>query len=367
MTSSWDRRRFLASVAGTVTWPTHGWAAAGAPRFLAATQDPDGRYRLVGLGADGDLRFQIDLPSRGHAAAAHPNRPEAVAFARRPGVFALVVDCAEGRALSTLEAPPGRHFYGHGAFSADGALLFTTENAFETGQGRLGVWDATCGYARVGEVASGGIGPHDVRLMPDGRALAIANGGIRTHPRSGREKLNLATMRPNLTYVRPDDGAVLEAIEPPRQLRLNSIRHLAVGSDATVAVALQWQGDPADGMPLLAFHRRGDAAFQWAESPAHLLAAMSGYAGSVAFDGGGTRAAITSPRGGRVMAWDVVGGNPDAWVRPDVCGIVADDTGWIATDGHGGVISLDRRLAATKAIRHESAFDNHLVSLHKYS
>ncbi|MEL6310833.1 MAG: DUF1513 domain-containing protein, partial [Pseudomonadota bacterium] len=64
---------------------------------------------------------------------------------------------------------------------------------------------------------------------------------------------------------------------------------------------------------------------------------------------------------------DVVGGNPDVWVRPDVCGIAADDTGWIATDGHGGVVSLDRRLAATKAIRHESAFDNHLVSLHKYS
>ncbi|MEM9761205.1 MAG: DUF1513 domain-containing protein [Pseudomonadota bacterium] len=363
MTSRWDRRRFLASVAGAVTWSTHGWAAAGNPDFLAATQDPDGRYRLMGLGADGDLRFQIDLPSRGHAAAAHPTRPEAVAFARRPGVFALVVDCAEGRTLSTLEAPPGRHFCGHGTFSADGALLITTENAFETGQGRLGVWDATSGYARLGEVASGGIGPHDIRLMPDGATLAIANGGIRTHPQSGREKLNLATMRPNLTYLRLRDGAVLEAIEPTHLLRLNSVRHLAVSADATVAIAMQWQGDPAEGTPLLAFHRQGDAAFRWAEAPAHMLAAMEGYAGSVAFDGSGTRAAITSPRGGRVMAWDVVGGNPDVWLRPDVCGIAADDVGWIATDGHGGLVFLDRRLVAARAIRHASAFDNHMVSL----
>lgn len=367
ITLRWDRRCFLASIAGAATLPTHGWAAAGAPDFLAATREPDGRCRLVGLGAAGDLRFRIDLPSRGHAAAAHPTRPEAVAFARRPGNFALVIDCVEGRTLSTLEAPQGRHFYGHGAFSADGALLFTTENAVETGDGRLGVWDAAFGYRRLGEVGSGGIGPHDVLLMPDGATLAVANGGIRTHPQSGREKLNLPVMRPNLSYLAVDNGAVLEAVEPPVELRLNSVRHLAVRADGTIAVALQWQGDPADGVPLLAFHQRDDAAFRWAEAPAYQLAAMAGYAGSVAFDGSGTRAAITSPRGGRAMAWDVALGDPDIWVRPDVCGVAAADAGWVATDGHGGVASLDHRLRPTKATRHGSAFDNHLVPLQKYS
>ena len=56
-----------------------------------------------------------------------------MAFARRPGTFALVIDCAEGREVARLHTPEGRHFYGHGAFTPDGGLLFTTENAIEDG------------------------------------------------------------------------------------------------------------------------------------------------------------------------------------------------------------------------------------------
>lgn len=55
-------------------------------------------------------------------------RPEAIAFARRLGTFTLVIDCIEGRTLATLSASEGRHFYGHGAVSLDGNLLFTPEN-----------------------------------------------------------------------------------------------------------------------------------------------------------------------------------------------------------------------------------------------
>ena len=189
----------LASFAGVA--PSLGWAGLGAPAALSAAKLSNGTYRLIGFQASGSIEFSVDLPARGHAAAAHPLRAEAVAFARRPGRFALVLDCHSGVVLTQLDAPVGRHFYGHGAFSADGGLLFTTENEFDTARGVIGVWDTTDGYRRVGEFASGGIGPHEMRLMPDGTTLVVANGGIETHPDSGRTKLNIASMRPNLTRV----------------------------------------------------------------------------------------------------------------------------------------------------------------------
>ncbi len=254
------RRTFLRGAAGVGTiglMPAIGWAAAGGPDYLAAAGLPDGGYCLIGLTAAGEECFRLPLPDRGHAAAAHPARPEAVAFARRPGTFALVIDCAEGREVARLHSPEGRHFFGHGAFTADGGLLFTTENLIADGSGLLGIWDAGDGYRRVGEVSTGGSGPHEVRLMPDGLRLAVANGGIETDPTSGRAALNLATMQSNLAYVDAGTGALLDVLALPPALRLLSIRHIAAGKDGTLAAALQWQGSELEAPPLLAVHRAG--------------------------------------------------------------------------------------------------------------
>ena len=67
-------------------------------------------------------------------------------------------------------------------FSADGSLLYATENAFDSGEGRIGLYAADDGFRRRGEFASHGIGPHQLCLAPDGQTLLVANGGIRTHP-----------------------------------------------------------------------------------------------------------------------------------------------------------------------------------------
>lgn len=194
------RRAFLRGAAGASTValvPRVTWAAVGSPQYIAAAGLPDGSFWLLGLTDAGTETFRLPLPARGHAAAAHPERPEAVAFARRPGTFAVVIDCAEGREIAELHSPADRHFYGHGAFSPDGTLLFTTENAISEGTGRLGIWDARSGYKRIGEISSGGSGPHEVRLVPNSMLLAVANGGIETDPTSGRSELNIATMVSN--------------------------------------------------------------------------------------------------------------------------------------------------------------------------
>ena len=69
----------------------------------------------------------------------------------------------------------------------------------------------------------------------------VANGGIDTHPESGRTKLNIATMAPNLAYL--NAGEVIEAVTLPQEMHKNSIRHLAVDNQGQVAFGMQWQGD----------------------------------------------------------------------------------------------------------------------------
>lgn len=177
------RRRFLAGALAAGVMPLRGWASVGHPKYLSAARRPDGAYVLVGLRGDGAQAFQIDLPARGHAAAAHPERAEAVAFARRPGTYAVVLDCADGTVLAQLEAPKGRHFYGHGVFSQDGTRLYTTENDFDGAAGVIGVWDAVHDYARLGEFSSGGVGPHEILRLPRLDVFVVANGGIATHPK----------------------------------------------------------------------------------------------------------------------------------------------------------------------------------------
>ncbi|RVV97435.1 DUF1513 domain-containing protein [Mesobaculum littorinae] len=365
-----SRRRFLAGLAAASAVPRLSWAEAGSPAYVAAARDPDGQFALYGLGADGSDRFRVALPDRGHAAAIHPDLPLAVAFARRPGRFGVVIDCATGRETARLEAPEGRHFYGHGCFIDEGRLLVTSENAYDTdGAGRLGIWDRRAGWRRVGEVATGGIGPHDVRALPGG-GVVVANGGIRTDPDQGRDKLNIPDMRPSLAYVTlgagggdvSDDG-IDELVELPRDMRLNSIRHLALSpAGDEVAFAMQWQGDVADGMPLLGLHRRGQAPRILSGDLGEQIA-MEGYAGSVAWSGRGGLVAITSPRGGRLHVFDAKSGTlAHVWRRADVCGLATAPQGFLVTDGAGAVHLHDgteAQLMATPA----RAWDNHALPL----
>lgn len=351
-----DRRSFLSSLLAAGSWPALSWADVGSPAFLAAARLPDGNYALFGLSSDGRDMFRIPLPGRGHAAAAHPARAEAVAFARRPGTFALIIDCAAGKIRHAIEAPEGRHFYGHGAFAQNGALLVTTENDIATGAGRLGLWECDAGYRRVGEVASGGVGPHDILDLEDG-TLIVANGGIRTHPDHGRVKLNIDRMRPNLSYVSLEHG-MLEVVELPPELHKASIRHLD-HQEGITAFAMQWQGELPDSVPLLGLHKRG-AAPVLCQAPMAEQLAMDGYAGSVAIMG--DRMAITSPRGGRAHIFDLHGRFQTAILRRDICGATAGPSGIIFTDGAGGMLNYQNGQVTPMSSSNRN-WDNHIVAV----
>ncbi|WP_366942633.1 DUF1513 domain-containing protein [uncultured Sulfitobacter sp.] len=351
------RRGFVAGLLAVGVVPAPTWADAGKPAFLSAAARPDGSYMLCGLSDALEVLFRIPLPARGHAAAAHPVRPEAVAFARRPGTFAIVIDCVSGKEKARLKAPQGRHFYGHGAFSSGGDWLFTTENDFEAGRGRIGVWDVHAGYTRVAEFDSGGIGPHDIKRMPNSDMLVVANGGIDTHPDTGRTKLNIATMQSNLSYI--EGGVVVEVAGLTAEHQKSSMRHLAINSAGEVAIGMQWQGD-GTAPALVARHKRGQK-IGFAALSADMLRALDGYIGSIAYTQDGASIGVTSPRGNIVDRYDAATlALSSRSTIPDVCGIAPSAQGFAVTTGQGrlgfykGTDPVLQRPAG-------HAWDNHLI------
>lgn len=356
MPAAAGRRMVLKGLAAAMLLPARGWAAAGAPDWVAAARQPDGSHALHGIAADGALTFTVPLPGRGHAAAIHPERAEAVAFARRPGIFGVVLDCRTGAAIRRLVPPEGRQFNGHGAFSPDGATLYTSEVEAQGSAGRIGVWE-TRHYRRIGEWDSAGIGPHEVRVDPDGRVI-VANGGIETDPED-RTPLNLDRMQPNLATLSPT-GTVLSRQALPDALHQNSIRHLAL-LPGGAAFAMQWQGDPGEGVPLLGLAR--DETLITCALPEAERFSMQGYAGSIAANATTGMIALTSPRGGVGVIHDLDGLHLATLRRADLCGVApAADAPFTMTDGAGAIWAAGPDGLRLRA-RHDLAWDNHLIAV----
>lgn len=364
-----DRRGFLALLAAAAAAPFEAGAAGrdedrgrGAPYLAARRQD--GRYEAVVLDGDtGRERLVLPLPDRGHSFAIDAARGRAVVFGRQPGFFALAFDL-EGRGKpAALPLAAGRHFFGHGAYTPDGALLFATENDYETGRGVLGVYDARDGHRRLGEIDTAGIGPHEVVMMPDGRTLCVANGGILTHPDYERIKLNIDTMEPNIAYFDIAKGELVEKVSLAPELHKLSIRHMVVDGAGAVWFGCQYEGDPADRPPLVGRHVRGREP-ELFPGPAELLRALDNYIGSVAVDASGTIVATSSPQGGLIAFWDTESGRYlGQRPIPDGCGIAPLERGHVlATSGRGAISDMtpEAEQEIVPAGRNVPAWDNHL-------
>nr|WP_244439934.1 DUF1513 domain-containing protein [Nitratireductor aquibiodomus] len=253
-----DRRTFLALASAAAAFgPKHARADEEA-LFLGARLNAGG-FEAAVIDASGRDRLVLPLEARGHSFAIDAPRRRAVAFARSPGRFAIAFSVdGKGEPLA-FAPPPDRHFYGHGVFTPDGRLLLATENDYEGERGITGLYDATAGFRRIGEFETGGIGPHEVILLADGRTLCIANGGILTHPDYERVKFNLATMKPSLSYVDLESSEMIEQAELTPELHKLSIRHMTLDRFGAVWFGAQYQGEDDARPPLVGRHRRGRA------------------------------------------------------------------------------------------------------------
>ena len=212
-------------------------------RFVGARKRGEDDFEVGLLNANGQDIDSIKLPSRGHGAASYARKNLAVVFARRPGQYMCCIDTRFKDAPQFIAPVASRHFYGHGVFSADGKFLFTTENDIDTLAGVVGIYEVASGYKRIGEWNTHGHGPHDIKVIPELELLVVANGGIQTHPDTGRKKLNLSTMEPSISLLDTRSGHLVGQIVLPSHLHQLSLRHLAITNSGKVWFAGQYEGE----------------------------------------------------------------------------------------------------------------------------
>ena len=357
-----DRRQIVLCLAGAVA-AGPAWAREQTLRYVSCRTAMSGSASAAFLDADGRELFSTILPSRGHDIALRHTKPEACIFARRPGNWAIVVDTRTGDIRHTLICEPGRFFYGHGVYSPDGRLMFATESVAGQAEGRIGIYDATRGYRRTGEVSSYGIGPHDIALSGDGRTLTIANGGIVTDPATGRDNIDPEGMKPSLAFVDIERGEPEAVLALPQDLKKLSIRHLAMSRSGQVAFGCQYEGG-LDGMPPLLGIADRDGKIRMLSMPELDLAGMENYIGSVSLDEGEETIAATSPKGGRTAFWNArTGAFIGSRRTSGACGIAptARTAEFLVSSGSGGVQLMDVSTGPEgEAFLQSSVWDNHM-------
>lgn len=335
--------------------------------YWAGTAKQGNDYWLIIVNDIGKVFRQIKLPSRAHGLQKSA-QGHLIVCGRRPGTWMLLLQHRHATP-HWLNAAANRPLSGHCCFSADGNHFYSAENALEASLGAIGVWDSHSGE-RLYEWPSQGIGPHEIQLSRDGTHLWVANGGILTHPKSGRVKLNLDSMESNISYLCLIDGALINqyTIDEPQL----SLRHIAVNQNNQVAVACQYQGPEYDRKNLLLLINGGQ--IDYLPCDPKVTAELNNYLGSVTFDASGQWIAGSSPRSNRVIIWHLTKAmgviHYHTLAIADACGLSANNVlgGFIISTGMGhlyqyaattkNLSAMDSDASSTKHF----SWDNHLAN-----
>lgn len=360
-----DRRHFLQTgvTAAALSWlPGISLAFASSSGWVTGFATKDGDYGVARLDHDLTVTPLATSDTRLHGLAYHPRREEIAAPARRPGRVLTIL--RNGDQPFEIDAPDNRHYCGHAAYAPDGRFFFATENDYDNERGVIGIYDTDDGYRRLVEFESCGLGPHEIMLHPNGQYLIVANGGIVTHPDTGRAKLNLDTMQPTLCLIHVSSGQLVEKMTLPSHWHQLSIRHMSVASDGVIAFGLQDQVNVSEPRPLVGKWSPGSAPIML-QRPVLGWGVLAGYVGSVAIDASDSVVAAACPRGNAVALWSLETSDFIGQYRAhDVCGVAPTDRPgqFLVTTGDGDLIQLNTSSRGVRVGASRSSglrFDNH--------
>ncbi len=339
---------------GCSLWQQKSW-------FVSCCTDKQNQHYVAAFDHEGNLINKMPIPARGHQVIGISSKPgHALVFARRPGDFLIEVDFNSGSIVKQVNSVAGQHFFGHGVVTADNRYLLTSENDYDKGRGLIVVRDLES-LAQLDKFDSGGIGPHELRLMPDKKSIVVANGGILTHPSQPRKKLNLDTMVPNLSYLSLADGKVLDSYE--LENKHLSIRHLDVSEQGKVVVGLQYQGVKSDKTKLIVSHH-GELQLSYFNAPESVWRKMNQYTASVAVDSINNKVAVACPRGDMLTFWDLTSGDFITSHRlSDGAGVALAKNRFVATNGKGQMFNATASNNKLITKHSELKWDNHLSNL----
>jgi len=371
-----NRRKFLfglAAVGAVSALPLTTLWAKQKQWLVSACNDKQGNFFAAAFDLQGQLINKVPLPARGHEVIPLTSKPgHALVFARRPGNYVLEVDFNTGEVVNQVSVAPEQRFYGHGVLTDNDNILLTTENDYQQAKGLIVVRDRHTNKV-LEQYDSGGIGPHQLALMPstnnisnnmsNNRQVVIANGGIQTHPEQARKKLNLTTMQPNLAYMDLNDGKIVDSFSlENKQL---SIRHLAVSNQGKVIAGLQYQGASTDEVPLAISHH-GEAQLQLLQADTNIWRSMKQYTASVCINDAENTVAISCPKASLLTYWQLDTGKYLASHKlKDGAGLALVNNTYIASTGRGHVIAQKNINSAyqEKATFTDLRWDNHMTAI----
>lgn len=248
-----------------------------------------------------DMNLDVDEPKAqlteltflAHGFNIDPNDRTKAAVFEKKGPGAAYVDLAARKVIRPIDSPKRRHFYGHGAYSADGKLLYATESFLDDDyRGALIVRDAKT-FEELGEVPTFGTSPHDCMLIDDGKTMVVTNGG----------GLLKGGAKPSVTYIDVASEKLLDKVEL-KAGRFNA-GHLAMSPEGDLAVV----SAPRDGLPpraprlgAVSLKPRGKPIVTMSK-PKNVIDKMKGETLSVAIFG--DRVLATQPDGNMLTVWSM--------------------------------------------------------------
>jgi len=236
---------------------------------------------------------EIPVDFLAHGMTTMPGKPHIAAMFEKRGPSACIVDLVRRRVLQPLVAGPGRLFYGHGAYSANGELLYSVEIKTDTHEGVLTARDAKTLEPKH-EISTFGDNPHDCILLDDQKTLAITNGGgvlgTRKDPCVTFVDLNAMKLVEKHTFSDPKVNA----------------GHIAIAQNGDFAVV----SAPRDGLEAMtsagALHlRTGRRKIERVKQPESVTSRMLSESLSVAIHEPTRVVAVTNPYSNFVSFWNL--------------------------------------------------------------
>ena len=161
---------------GTLIGPGGRRNSEGQPEYWVRMADLDSMEQYVSGEAQPPA---ILIGFQGHGIMPHPVQRTRAAVFQKWGPGGCEIDFNTREKIRDIIPTPGREFYGHGAWSKDGKIIYAVEaepRSEGNYAGHIVVRDAD-NMQVLGEFPTYGKAPHDCHILDEGKTLAITNGG----------------------------------------------------------------------------------------------------------------------------------------------------------------------------------------------
>jgi|GEM_PF-6357907 len=205
-----------------------------------ATKSKDPRIALAVHRFDGALLQLIPTAVAAHSIVQAPHTSSQFILFPQASRTAAVLVLTDGKTeWRDFKATPGWMFYGHGAYTLDGAGVYAVET--QEFRGKIVLRDLKT-FAVHREWLLPGYGAHDCQLSRDGKLLYVAMDGL-----YATAKNQFAIAESSLLELNLQSGVIRRRAASPQGLALG---HFAMSADGAVAGAMKIKGDQNSSIAL---------------------------------------------------------------------------------------------------------------------